>query len=37
MLKGGYVPGDVVKIDASEAGFVFSHERDAQAEGGKSA
>jgi ATP-dependent Clp protease ATP-binding subunit ClpB len=29
MLRGGYVAGDTVKIDASDAGFTFSHERRA--------
>jgi len=28
MLKGGYVPGDAVKIDATADAFTFGHERD---------
>jgi len=29
MLRGGYLAGDTVKVDAGEAGFSFSHERPA--------
>ncbi len=28
MLKGGYVPGDVVRVDAGDGAFSFVHERD---------
>jgi ATP-dependent Clp protease ATP-binding subunit ClpB len=28
MLKGGYVPGDVVRVDATADAFTFGHERD---------